>query len=135
MGDSMTDPWDDLLHVVGRGWPHYKEIAEPLIAGLFVAEPSVAEVLVSEPPIERLSVAEPSIAELPIGEPPVAGPPTAEPPIEGPATEDLSTKKERQYCRTTFMDKETRRFLICILAGLVAARRRAAAQSRCTTPF
>ena len=25
------DPWDELLHSVGQGWPHYKDIARPLI--------------------------------------------------------------------------------------------------------
>ena len=28
---SHTDPWDDLLNVIGQGWPHYKNAALPLI--------------------------------------------------------------------------------------------------------
>jgi len=27
----MIDPWDELLHAVGQGWPHYKKAARPLI--------------------------------------------------------------------------------------------------------
>ena len=31
MVDSNPDHWDQLLHVIGQGWPHYKEVAKPLI--------------------------------------------------------------------------------------------------------
>ena len=34
VGASMpnkSDPWDELLHAIGQGWPHYKDIARPLI--------------------------------------------------------------------------------------------------------
>ena len=27
---DTTDVWDDLQEVIGRGWPHYKDIARPL---------------------------------------------------------------------------------------------------------
>ena len=27
-----TNSWDELLHAIGRGWPHYKDIALPLIS-------------------------------------------------------------------------------------------------------
>ena len=28
---SKSDPWDELLHAIGQGWPHYKNIAKPLV--------------------------------------------------------------------------------------------------------
>ena len=28
---SYKDPWDDLLHIIGQGWPHYKNAIRPLI--------------------------------------------------------------------------------------------------------
>ena len=28
---NSSDPWDDLLHAIGQGWPHYKDTARPLI--------------------------------------------------------------------------------------------------------
>ena len=32
---SIIDPWDELQKAVGRGWPHYKDIACPLISESF----------------------------------------------------------------------------------------------------
>ena len=29
---EYNDPWDDLLHVLGQGWPHYRDAARPLIS-------------------------------------------------------------------------------------------------------
>ena len=26
------DAWDELQQAIGKGWPHYKELAQPLIA-------------------------------------------------------------------------------------------------------
>ena len=28
---NHSDPWDNLLHAMGQGWPHYKSAALPLI--------------------------------------------------------------------------------------------------------
>ena len=30
---SNKDPWDELLRNMGKGWPHYKHLALPLIMG------------------------------------------------------------------------------------------------------
>ncbi|MCL2398932.1 MAG: hypothetical protein FWC91_04190 [Defluviitaleaceae bacterium] len=31
--DNIIDQWDQLQQIVGKGWPHYKEVAMPLITG------------------------------------------------------------------------------------------------------
>jgi len=28
---NTPDPWDKLLHAIGQGWPHYKNVAQPLV--------------------------------------------------------------------------------------------------------